>query len=131
MRPLSFVLLFAVLSLGFAPAPFPRPERRPPVEVESLVGEWKGPNQLIVTSERMDFNTNGYRVTFDRRVRPAAFDLKGVEGTGGAGRNFAGIYRLEGDTLTICYNAGDGPRPMAFEGPGKGMFTEVYTRVRR
>jgi hypothetical protein len=43
-----------------------------------------------------------------------------------------GIYKVEGDTLTICYNNANrgGRRPTAFDGPGKGAGTEVFTRVR-
>jgi uncharacterized protein (TIGR03067 family) len=67
-----------------------------------------------------------YALVIDGTKRPATYDLSGI----GTGAKFLGIWRLEGDTLTLCYNSFGLGRPTAFEGPGKGTFTEVYRRIK-
>lgn len=39
------------------------------------------------------------------------------------------IYKLDGDTLTICHAQPDQPRPTEFKG-GKGQHRWTFTRVR-
>src|SRR4030095_10995451 len=39
------------------------------------------------------------------------------------------IYKLDGDTLTICHAQPDQPRPTEFKG-GKGQHCWVFTRVK-
>jgi len=123
----SVLLLFAVvLSLAFAPAPLHRAERRGPAPGPDMVGEWQG---LTITSTHLSYRPGcTYELRLDRTARPAKYDITGYAGGGTAGANWLGIYKVEGDVLTICYNPADRGRPTAFEGPGKGAFTEVYRR---
>ena len=125
------LILIAALSLGFAPAPVyrPKPETKPD-DMKLLLGSWESvpPNGGVeISSGRIIYNrSNIYTLTLDPNARPPAYDLSGIAG-GTAGRTFTGIYKLEGDTLTLCYNAGTANRPVAF---GKG-FNEVYKRKKR
>ena len=41
---------------------------------------------------------------------------------------FTGIYKIEGDNLTLSYNSGRSSRPTSFEGQGKGI-VQVYKRT--
>lgn len=50
------------------------------------------------------------------------------------GKTRRGIYRLDGDTLTICFNVNPDreERPTRFEtGPESGLFLHVYKRADR
>ena len=60
---------------------------------------------------------------------PAAIDVHGVHGPN-AGKTIPAIYKLEGDTLTICYNLLGTDRPAEFaSGPGSQLFLARYTRT--
>jgi uncharacterized protein (TIGR03067 family) len=129
MRRCLLLILTATLSLAFAPAPFPkfqRPSRA--AAIAPLEGRWDGVQWLLVTPTRLTYHagqaSQGYDLRFDPRARPATYDLR----EDGSGRGFLGIYRIDGDTLTFCYNEEGKGRPTAFDGPGKGQFTEVYKR---
>ena len=41
-------------------------------------------------------------------------DIKGTDGPN-KGKTIKTIYKLDGDTLTVCYELGDGDRPTKFE----------------
>src|SRR5438477_608592 len=125
------VLLFVVMTVAFAPAPFPRAERRGGRPVNEMVGTWKGTYEITITADRLNYSTGfEYELRLDTSVRPRAYDIRGV-GQANDGWEFLGIYKVEGDTLTLCYNGrGRLVRPTAFDGPGKGDITEVYKRVR-
>jgi uncharacterized protein (TIGR03067 family) len=129
------LLFLAVVALGFAPAPFPRPERRQARPANELIGTWARDRQghvpLTITHERMSWaNGYDYELRLDVRSLPASFHIRGV-GRPNNGWEFFGIYKVEGDTLTLNYDHANGKKPTAFEGPGKGPITEVYKRARR
>jgi hypothetical protein len=134
MRTLLLLLSIAALTAGFAPAPLlPRPERRAPAAAwAEMQGDW----QLIrVTADRLiHYPDQGdecaYALTVHPHARPPRFALRGV-GVQVRGQEVSGIWRVEGDTLTLCYNAGRGRYPTAFEGPGKGAHLDVHKRKRR
>jgi uncharacterized protein (TIGR03067 family) len=130
MRRIALTLALALPSLAFAPAPFPKAERR--LEAGGLEGLWqRGQDRMLVTPTRMVFLTGfraEYELRLDRSARPPAYDLRGAKGNYAEGTEFRGIFKVEGDVLTTCYRAGAGPRPAAFD-PKAGNF-EVYARVR-
>ena len=135
MRPAALTLL-AFWSLAFAPAPFPRPKRQPKADAPTMVGLWRrqqGGGTVRITPTTWTNSPEGggpptFDVRADPRASPAAFDLSAHRAPA---PYLLGIYKVEGGTLTICYNtANRGRRPTAFDGPGKGSGTEVFTRVR-
>src|SRR4051812_41349847 len=123
MRRFALPLALALLSLAFAPAPFPREDRRnrggPGME-----GTWHGFQRLEVTQTRLTYwagnNNATYELRVDRTARPATYDVNEF-GTGS--RKFLGIYKVEGDTLTICYREPEKGRPTTFDGGG---YLEVF-----
>jgi uncharacterized protein (TIGR03067 family) len=49
------------------------------------------------------------------------------------GRRVKGIYKIEGDTLTICRARGDGkgPRPTRISGKDRGVVLMVWKRIKK
>ena len=130
------VLALAASSLSFAPSPFPRNERRAAPAVNELLGEWafpQSPNQLYlaVTHDKIDYGSPGnvYSLKVDPRARPQTYDITGIS-PGNQGAEFRGIYKVEGDQLTLNYNQGTNNRPRSFEPGGRGSSFEVYVRKR-
>ena len=127
------LILVTALSLGFAPAPVyrPKPETKQG-DMQRMVGVWesvpatKG-DTMDISPGRMDIKgTHSYALTLDPSARPPAFDLSGNPGAA-QGRMFTGIYKLEGDTLTLAYRESKLGRPTDFQ---KGI-VEVYKRKNR
>jgi uncharacterized protein (TIGR03067 family) len=138
MRRLALPLLLALCSLAFAPAPLPKPRRQAQPAGPSWEGLWRrgrGPGGGTVRITATTFTNNpetarrpDFDVTTDRRASPATFDMRNH---GAADLYLIGIYKVEGDVLTIHYNyANRAGRPTAFSGPGSGSGTETFTRVR-
>src|SRR5687767_8467006 len=66
----------------------------------------------------------------DPTLDPPAIDLTPEPGRGGD-RPIRGIYRIEGDTLTLCVSHGGGARPASFESNvANGTTVYVFKRVR-
>jgi len=122
------LLLFVLALLGFAPAPLPRQRREPP---NPLFGTWmRGQERMVLTEGLMSIHVRGevlhYGMKIDPTARPMTFDLRGIDPASVKGRSYEGIYRVEGDRLTMCYSS---KRPANFEGRGM-MHVEEYVRAR-
>jgi uncharacterized protein (TIGR03067 family) len=138
MRKLLSIVL-AVLLLGFAPAPFPKPETRDPgrADLKKMQGDW------IAVRDTTWFACNGGGITSGEAARgrvtiagncliysqagkvasrwvirldatrsPRAIDSRQTDGRGFR----LGVYKFEGDTLTICDDIDGKHRPTSFAG---------------
>jgi uncharacterized protein (TIGR03067 family) len=132
------LLALAALCLAFAPAPLPRAKRTSTNGLApSIEGRWliEGPRLLEISATNWTLDPDrapgpSYRLSTDRAAYPPTFDLFGVH-TGGDGQpQWLGIYKIEGDTLTICYNRAENGRPITFDGPDMGRFTQTFRRAR-
>jgi uncharacterized protein (TIGR03067 family) len=126
LRQVCVTLPLLLLLTAFAPAPFPRHERRTE-SGNDMVGTWVG---LVVTHDRFTYNPQyDYALKVNSRTSPKTYDITGI-GSATRGREFRGIYKIEGDVLILSYNVGAGPRPTAFEGQGRGEHVESHKRRR-
>lgn len=119
-------------------------------DLEMLQGEWAmvsgrmgGENlfrQLVTTARR---SVTGDHVTVsiggavfldaaftvDADTDPKSMDYTLLAGPN-RGATLAGIYRIDGDTLTICYHSAGGPRPTEFAAEmGDGRTLGVWRRL--
>jgi uncharacterized protein (TIGR03067 family) len=139
--------LAALLSLGFAPAPFPKPDTTR-TDLRKLQGEWTRASYtaggrenvsargatIVFAGALLTYSQEGnilgkYTVSLDAKKKPGVFDFKEIE----SNTNYRGIYKLEGDTLTLCYRSGsaENDRPTDFD-PGRPLvIVSVYKRSKR
>jgi len=132
MHQLTWAMCWLILGIGLGPA-FAQPAED---ARKTLQGTWTATqaerdgksaddvvgHRLSCTGSRFQIQaTDGKALhagTFraDAAPKPAAIDLEHTEGVL-KGKAWTGIYRLDGDTLTVCDNAPslDKPRPVAFE----------------
>jgi uncharacterized protein (TIGR03067 family) len=91
-----------------------------------LVLEIKGHKWIFTGQEK------GEIVAIDPKTDPRCMDLKSVE-KGRAGQVEEAIYKVEGDTLTICVYQGKGKqRPTSFESPKQAdTILAVFKRMRK
>ena len=122
--PVLLVLAIAVA----APASKNPPKKDPP----ALVGEWAGESGVengraltlpagtnwVFTADGKSVLTLGggagsFEATYkaDATKAPAELDVS----DGFKGKPLRGIFKVEGDTLTVCLVEGDADRPTAFE----------------
>lgn len=72
----------------------------------------------------------GTKVEYDTSKTPHALDLI-PDGGPHRDKHVLGIYRLEGDTLTICVADPDEPRPTAFEATeGSKRTLQTFKRIK-
>jgi uncharacterized protein (TIGR03067 family) len=145
MRTFTLALACAALALTAraAPAPLPRPETRK-TDWQKMAGTWeeaagagrrrgRGATgiRLVVAGDRLTF-WNGARIasewrcTLDPAKKPKHLDMKGL---GKSARfHLLAIYALEGDTLSICHDNGEGKRPTDLRSPFPMTFKRLKKR---
>jgi len=131
-------LLFAVLALGvagFAPEPFPKPERHRPENQADLGGAWRIERWELNGEREAEIEkafqvelardkfvllglTNSHREEYDVQIDPAASPPYFTFSRHGTVLN-VGSYRLHKDRLRMILNLGDQKekRPTDFAGP--------------
>src|SRR5262245_21435709 len=132
MRLLPFAV--AVLSLAFAPAPFPK--SRPSKDTSDLArmqGTWtvveptlsgrsvlREPTQIKITGTRFEFIVSGevrsrWEMKLDPTASPRVMDRTSLATQRvGGGNVLLCIYRFQGEQLHILYTT-SGARPTAFD----------------
>jgi uncharacterized protein (TIGR03067 family) len=141
--------LLAVLSLAFAPVPPYRPNPDPSKgDLQKLQGAWvrfhcSVDGQVIkerpggvtakIEGASMAFGSPGdtWDVTLDAGKVPKRIDSRNTTRKG-KGSVYLGLYRLEGDTLTIVWRRDDagGGRPSGFDPAEPNVMLHAYTRKR-
>jgi len=136
-------LLLAALSLGFAPAPPPRPH----ADLKKVQGTWvlvsrtfgggSWPAEgvrVVIAGARIRYYRAGeqrteWPLTLDAAKSPKVFDQREVGGSS-PGTLYRGIYRLEGDTLTLCHALSGASRPADFGGKDPQHRLWVFKRLK-
>ena len=149
MRRISIAAVcWAILWLWLVPA-FAQPAADVPKE---LHGSWNATkavrdgkpardvvgHRLSITADRFRIQSKDGKPLFagtvrvDPKAKPAAVDFEHADGAL-AGKSWKGIYRLAGDSLTICDNAPnlDKERPTAFAAKaGSGDVLVTFKRAK-
>lgn len=142
----------ATLLIGLAVGMSAPTLKDPPKKDTGIVGEWVlessslgGKAAKLAAELRYEFTSDGqwlirregaevkapprtYKV--DAKANPATIDVTYQKPGGGpAPPGMLGIYKIEGDTLTICYSPGGAERPTTFE-PADGIRVAVMVLKR-
>jgi uncharacterized protein (TIGR03067 family) len=140
------------LLLGLAMAVGAPQAKDPPKKDDPLVGEWALESMTVAGRPVADrqktvaFTKDGKHGTVvagqagpgglagtyahDPKKDPAELDVSGPAG-GAPGRTSPAIYKIEGDTLTICSSLFGRVRPTTFDAPaGSDRARMVYKRVK-
>lgn len=144
MPPLALALLVATLSLQQA-----TPDTPAQRELARQQGTWRaisavregkpGPPEVIATITRKVIGDHvtwsrdgkafaGTTIVLNPNADPPAIDVL-PDGGASRGHRVLGIYKLEGDTLTIAMADADQPRPTSFESPpGARVTVQTFRR---
>jgi uncharacterized protein (TIGR03067 family) len=145
MRKSVLLLLGAIFSLAFAPAPLPKPDRGKD-DLKRMQGTWElvsfkvrdqpqttGVHRAVIAGERMTYYDKSGKLwsewwlSLDVTKAPRRFVWKKGGSTGPV--KFRGAYVLGKDELTIYYSDVDSPAD--FEGGKLGRCREAFRRVKR
>lgn len=83
-------------------------------------GKWK----MMYGEEKADGT-----VTVDASKTPKELDVKTESGTE-KGKTMKGIYKIDGDTMTVAYHVGGDERPKGFNAKSDTLLLIVYKRIK-
>jgi uncharacterized protein (TIGR03067 family) len=90
----------------------------------------RGAQVTFTADGKMTVKQGEQEQEFTYKLSPAQ-KPKEFSGTNAQGRTVLGIYKLDGDTLTVCYDRG-GDRPAEFaSNEGTKVVLEVLKRVKK
>jgi uncharacterized protein (TIGR03067 family) len=141
------LLLLAGLSLAFAPAPFrAKKQDAVAVELKALQGEWviqkyvycgrpitlpEGSSEAFAGGRCVvryaGEVVSRWKITLDHSRSPRVMTMVGEGPAGYVGKIILCRYRLDGDTLTLCWNEKGDTIPDNLE-PNKSVAVQVYKR---
>src|SRR5690349_18722541 len=102
-----------------------KPEKAGAVKVIFQDGAYTLPDATGFTKSRTG------RYTCDPAKSPKTIDIAPGDGPN-KGKTMLGIYKLDGDKLTACYDAADKGRPTDFTAPeGSGRVLVTYERMKK
>ncbi|HEX4589144.1 MAG TPA: TIGR03067 domain-containing protein [Gemmataceae bacterium] len=82
--------------------------------------------KYFVMAENKDEGT----VKYFPDASPKALEITGTDGPN-KGKTFPAIYKLDGDTLTVCYDLSGKARPTEFKSkPGTALFLATYKKTK-
>ena len=142
--------LFACCLLHSSSSRGNKPDDAAAADLKALVGKWKlvkaeigGKDSLALFKELKFEIAEGGKYTLELGVKdegtftvdpskkPAEMEIKGTDGPT-KGKTIKAIYKIDGDTVTICYGLGGGDRPTKFETKeGTKLFLAVYKREKK
>ena len=136
-----FLPLAAVLSLGFAPLPFPKMATG---DLKGMEGEWRLIRCVMhgrETEPERKVPTGLMRIKGDRLINCFVMECKltlnekcspkAIDATGhrlGTVHHLRGIYTLSRDNFTVCWSYRD--RPATFDGVPPLRYLFTFERVR-
>lgn len=147
MRVLATFALIAFVAAATAAG---RSDDATEKDLKALVGKWKvekaelGGNDAMALFKGLtleiskdgkytvvlgDLKDSG-KLVLDPSKIPAEMSITGIEGPN-KDKTIKAIYKLDGDTVTICYALTGGDRPAKFEAKEAQHFLAVYQREKK
>jgi uncharacterized protein (TIGR03067 family) len=139
--------LLALMSLAFAPAPFPKDTGK--TDLRKLQGEWvqvreehadfgvmHPQRRLVITGNKATLYPGGDLaiaavLALDAGRSPRTLELR-FPGASPGQRLMRRSYRLDGDVLELCYDPARWEKaPRKISGKEDGLILETYRRKRR
>ena len=87
---------------------------------------WSIDRDMITTSDEEGFAAHTYRFTVDPEKLPKAIDFTILN----TGLKLQGIYKLDGENLTVCFSPGDRPKDLEAQ-PDAYQIRAVFNRASR
>ena len=147
IRVLAMLACCLLTSASFGGKPDDAAEK----DLKALIGKWKVEKAELGGKDAMSFAKDvklelleggKYKLdllgqkdegtfTVDPSKKPAEMDIKGADGPN-KGKTIKTIYKIDGDTVTLCYELGGDERPTKFETkPDSKQFLVVYKREKK
>jgi uncharacterized protein (TIGR03067 family) len=95
----------------------------PPAFLKSIALKLDGGKYEVNVGGKLDRGT----YTLDQTTNPKSMTLRGTEGPN-EGKTFLCIYKIDADTLEVCYDLSGTKTPTAFSTAGSDLYLATYAR---